>query len=176
MGKLSRVIAACALVGACSSRPGSAPQNEGPASAPRAKAARQTAADDPRFDAQGNLRASSFKAGWFEVPLGFERVAGSTDLHSNYEADGITVPQLRQYVTARARPEHVEYMKRGEIYQRTQPNHTQLPMPPVDVTVLVLDPVKNRVRLVLDVIDTSGPTLTPQQAMEELAKARDRTE
>jgi hypothetical protein len=49
-------------------------------------------------------------------------------------------------------------------------------MPPVDVTVLVLDPVKNRVRLVLDVIDTSGPTLTPQQAMEELAKARDRTE
>ncbi len=176
MGKLGRVMGVAVLLGACSSNP--PPSNdEGPASAiPRAKAALRAPAQDPRFDAQGNLLPGALKLSWFPIPLAFERVPGSTDRVGNFEAVGVTADQLRRYVDAHGTPAHIEYMKFGEIFQGLAPSHTRLPLPPVDVTMLFLDANTNKLRLVVEDRTPSGEKLTPQQAMEKLAKARDRTE
>lgn len=176
MGKLDRVITMGALLCACSAD--RVPLTEGPPAAiPRAKAALAAPEDDPRFDREGHLRPGSLKIGWFEIPLGFERIPGTTERSGSYEAAGITPAQLRQYVTARGTPTTVEYMKYGEIYQQLAPTHTRLPLPPVDVTVLVVDAKTQRLRLVVDDHAPTGePTLTPREAMDQLAKARERTE
>ncbi|HEY6880240.1 MAG TPA: hypothetical protein VI299_19585, partial [Polyangiales bacterium] len=108
MGQLHRVIAVGALLlGACSEPPSQATEGEARAAIPRAKAALLPPAPDPRFDAQGNLKPGSLKVSWFDVPLAFERQPGSTERSAILEAEGVTVPQLRQYVLARARPESV---------------------------------------------------------------------
>jgi hypothetical protein len=175
MVKLGRVITVGALLCACSSN--RTPATEARATTvPRAKAALGVPENDPRFDAEGNLRPGSLKIGWFEIPLGFERIPGSTERSGSFEAAGVTQAQLRQYVDAHGRPAQVETMRTGEIYKQVTPNHTQLPLPPVDVTVLIVDADTKRLRLVVDDRTPTEPDLTPQQALDKLAKARDRTE
>ncbi|HEX5659309.1 MAG TPA: hypothetical protein VFX59_19075 [Polyangiales bacterium] len=176
MGKLGRVIAVGALLCACSNEAPSASQGQATKVIPRAKAALDVPDADPRFDAEGNLRASTLKVGWFEVPMGFERVAGSTEHNGIFEAVGVSQAQLRKYVTARGTPASTEYMRHGEIYKQLAPSHTQLPLPPVDVTALVADAASKRLRLLIDDKAPTEAALTPQQAMDKLAKARDRTE
>jgi hypothetical protein len=175
MGKLNRVIACVALLCACSSRQ-SPPSEVQSTTIPRAKAALDKRATDPRLDAEGNLRPGSLKVGWFEIPLGFERIAGSTERVGNFEAAGITPAQLRQYVTARGQSTQVEYMTHGELYPQLAPTHTQLPVPPVDVSILFVDTRTNKLRLVVEDRTPTEPDLTPQQAMDKLAKARERIE
>ncbi|HEY6882373.1 MAG TPA: hypothetical protein VI299_30285, partial [Polyangiales bacterium] len=121
-------------------------------------------------------KPGSLKVSWFEVPLGFERQPGSNERSAIFEAEGITIPQLRQYITARARPESVQYLRDGELYQHAQASHTQLPMPAIDVAVLVVDAHAKRLRLVVDDLTPTAPTMSPREAMEALAKARDHME
>jgi hypothetical protein len=175
MGNLGRVIMVGALLGACSKNPQATSEARSTA-IPRAKAALDAPEHDPRFDAEGNLRTGSLKIGWFAIPLGFERVPGSTERSGIYEATGISQEQLRRYVDARGQPKQVETMAHGEIYKQVSAGHTQLPLPPVDVTVLVVDARTKRLRLVVDDRTPTEPDLSPQQALEKLAKARDRTE
>ncbi|MET0286234.1 MAG: hypothetical protein ABW352_17275 [Polyangiales bacterium] len=175
MGNLGRVIAIGALLGACSRNPEGASEARSTA-VPRAKAALDKPEHDPRFDAEGNLRTGSLKIGWFAIPMGFERVPGSTERSGIYEASGISQEQLRRYVDAQGQPKQVDSMAHGEIYKQVAAGHSKLPLPPVDVTVLVVDARARRLRLVVDDRTPTEPDLTPQQAMEKLAKARDRTE
>jgi hypothetical protein len=175
MGKLHRVIAASALLCACS-RSSTDTQKPGEQAIPRARAAQRAPAGDPRLDAQGQLQPGSLKLSWLEIPIGFERRAGSTERNAAYEAEGLSVRLVREYLMARGRADEIDYLPRGENYHRLRASHTQLPLPPLDILVLEVDPGKKRIRMMIDDLAPTGTPLTPTQAMEALAKARDRVE
>jgi hypothetical protein len=176
MGKLGRVIAVGALLCACSNKTPSAQEPGQAAAIPRAKAALNTPEQDPRFDAEGNLRAGELKLAWFTIPVGFERVPGSTSQTGYFEAIGVTPEQLRRYIDLQGRPADVETSPHGEIYKNVAPNHTKLPLAPLEVTMLIVDAKKNRLRLVVEDHTPTEPPLPFHQALEKLAKARDTTE
>jgi hypothetical protein len=177
MGKFDRVIAVGALLCACSSNtPTVEEQRQAAAEIPRAKAALPAPEPDPRFDAEGKLRPGTLKLAWFTIPVGFERVPGSTEQTGYFEAVGVTPDQLRRYIDVQGHPGAVDTSPHGEIYTNVMPNHTKLPLPPLEVTMLIVDARQNKLRLLVEDHTPTEPVLPLQQAMEKLAKARDTTE
>jgi hypothetical protein len=176
MGKLDRVImGVIALCAACSD---AAPQQAatGPSEAPpRAKSALAEPAPDPRFDADGKLKPSELRMSWLEIPVSFVKQPGSTEREAIFEADGLTVTQLSDYVLSRAMPDRIEKRRNGEVFSRARPVHTRLPLAPVNVTVLEIDAARDRIRLVIeDLTPTEPPFQNQAEANAALRKMVER--
>jgi len=188
MGQLHRVsaraaallacTAALACATACSTRREPAPEEtlraESAAAAPRHT---RNAPADVRFDAHGKLKASSRRIGWLELPSGFRERPGSTARAASFEADDMPLPKVRAYLDQRLIPEGVDYRANGMSYRNALPSHTQLAMPPVNVTVLETDRDRHTVRLLVD--DLSPPAEKPlpfDVAVQEHARERSRAE
>lgn len=179
MGKLNRMILAAALFGACAAA--CTEKSPAPASPqeleaiPRAKAAIRAPEPDPRLDAEGRLKTSGLKMSWLEIPISFIRRPGSTERDASYEADGLNIDQVRDYVLSRVLPDRIEKRQNGEAYLRSKPLHTGLPMAPLNITVLETDPSKRLIRLSIeDLAPTAPPFENPAQAAAALEAMRAR--
>ena len=178
MGKLNRIVPAlCALLGACHAAPVEPQSDPQRPDRQRARAALQTAAPDPRLDANGALKGSYARMSWLEIPAGFTLRPGSTARVAWYDAEGLPLIKVREYLQARVRSDQVEYRKNGVLFHEALPTHTQLTMPPVNVTLLELNPVTHALRLTVeDLTPPATQPLSEAKAAQELARARSREE
>jgi hypothetical protein len=187
MGKLHRVMCLVVL-SACSSAARVEPAGRERPNRQRAKAAVIAPGPDVRLDELGNLKRGDERISWLELPAGFVRVPGTTAQLAVYEASGVPLAKARAYLMARLSPDKVEYRKNGMVFRRSLPTHTELDLPPVEVTLLELEarprsgePAANAGQHTLQLLveDLTPPPTRPlseEAAALELARAQKRIE
>jgi hypothetical protein len=171
MGNLYRMMLAWPLCAACSASPQVGSTSAAVEPPPRARAALREERD-PRLDEQGHLQPSELKLSWFAIPLGFTRMPGSDDRMGTFEADGLTLDQVREYVLAHARPKRITPRSTGEFYENARPAHTELPLPPVQITAIEIEPHRHRFRLSVEDLAPTGPVVSVPEAESTLRQAR----
>ncbi|MDB4989119.1 MAG: hypothetical protein JWN04_4297 [Myxococcaceae bacterium] len=168
----------CALLCACSA-PARGPEGGAGEARPERKRAKAALRAEPdlRFDAQGNLKPGSLHASWLEIPSGFSERPGSTAHLSAYDATGLPIAKVREFLEARLLPERVVYPLHGMSFREALPRHTQLTMAPLNVLLVELDRSTRQLRLIVE--DLTPPATKPlsvDQAAQALAHDRKHVE
>jgi len=176
MGKLDRVgLLTYVLALGCSapSARDAAPSDRTGALAARKGSTDGAAAADPRFDATGKLKPGGQRLSWVEIPSGFVQQPGSTPQSATFEAREMPLAKATDFFEERLLAGAIQLRPNGVSYRNSKAKHTQLPLPPVNVTVLEIDRAQQLVRVVVDdLAPPSEPPLRVDLAARELARER----